>query len=94
MKRITEKNLAAICARINRTLGTPQEAYSKQADGTYAPNAHAYLIDYAYGGASLQQMLPTGTGQRTIFGYSTKRELAERMYDFLAGIDSAREAKS
>lgn len=95
MTRITEAQLQSMCDRINRTLGTPLAAYTKQADGTYAPNANAYLIEYAYGGTSLQQMMPTGTGQRAISGgFRPKRELLEFMHAFLAGVGAAREVQS
>jgi hypothetical protein len=92
--RITEKDLQAVCARINRTCGTPLAPYSKAADGTFGPNANAYLIDYAYGGASLHQMsgTPGCTGERDVLGcgHITKRDLYERMHAFLRGIDAAR----
>lgn len=90
MTRITEKNLRAVVDRINRTMGTPMAPYSKGADGHYTPCGNAYLLSLAYGGASLHQMMPTGTGERDVLGcgHVTKRDLYDRMHAFLAGIDA------
>ncbi len=91
MSRITENDLQAVCDRINRTLGTPLTPYSKVVGGTPRPNGNAYHLSYAYGGASLHQMMPTGTGVRDVLGvgHVPKRELYEMMHAFLRGIDAA-----
>lgn len=92
MSSITEKNLQATCDRINRELGTPLTPYAKGADGKVSPCANAYLIDYAYGGASLHQMMPTGTGEKDVFscGHVPKKELWNRLHAMLAGIAAVR----
>lgn len=93
--RITEKDLQSACDRISRVCGTPLTPYSKSADGTFSPNGSAYFIDFAYGGASLHQMMPTGTGERDVFGcgHVPKRDLYMRMHAYLAGLDT-RERKA
>jgi hypothetical protein len=92
MTRITEKQLQAVVDRINRTLGTPMAPYSKDADGKYLPCGSAYLLDMAYGGYALHQMMPTGSGERDTLGcgHVTKRELWDRMHTFLTGLDAAK----
>lgn len=87
--RITEKQLFAVCERINRTMGTPLAPYARNADNQIVPQGNAYLIDMAYGGYSLHQMMPTGTGERDVFGcgHVTKRDLIGRMFAFLAGVE-------
>lgn len=90
MTRITEKQLQAVVDRINRTLGTPMAPYAKDTEGNYTPCGNAYLLDMAYGGYSLHQMMPTGSGERDTLGcgHVTKRDLYDRMHAFLAGIDA------
>jgi len=88
--RITEKDLKNMLARINKEAGYPLEAYTKDEEGRYQPNAGTYLLDYAYGGVRLSQMsMKQGcTGQRDITGRGTKRETYERMTAFLYGMQS------
>ena len=85
MNRVTEKELQAICDRINEACGTPLRPYL---DGK--PQAKCYHLSYAYGGVTLHQMSESGSGIRDVFsGYMPKRELASKMHAFLKGVQSA-----
>lgn len=94
--RVTEKDLEAVVARINRVMGTPAEPYAKEGD-KYVPQAKCYHLSHAYGGVALHQMsdTPGCTGVRDVFsGHETKRVLYEKMQAFLEGVSSEREAKN
>ncbi len=93
--RITNKDLEAVVARINRTMGTPQAPYIRnEATGRHEPQANCYHLDYAYGGVSLHRMsdMPGCTGVDNVFsiGHVSKRELYDRMQAFLRGVEAAR----
>ncbi len=95
MDRITLAQLQAICARINRVTGSPPEPYVKQPDGRYVAQIGCYLLSQAYGGVALHRMHNSGGGVSDVFGgHIPRRQLADRMYAFLAGIDAAREQQS
>jgi hypothetical protein len=89
--QVTIKQLEAIVANINRLTNSPAEQYTKQADGSYTPNANCYHLSGAYGGYALHRMssTPGCTGVSDIFGgHMPKRELANRMWAFLAGLEA------
>lgn len=88
MKRITEKELEAIVNRINRVAGTPLEPYSRDENKQLRPNAFNYHLSFQYGGVALEQMGASGGGRRRIFDTTSKRELAEKMYAFVAGLEA------
>lgn len=93
--RITDKDLKAVVARINRVMGTPSEPYIKDdATGRYVPQANCYHLSGAYGGVSLHKMSdePGCTGISDVFscGHVPKRELYDRMQSFLAGVSAAK----
>lgn len=94
--RVTEKQLQAIVDRINRTLGTPMTPYAPYDKelGRAMPNANNYHLSHAYGGVSLHKMSSREgcTGVSDVFscGHVPKRELADRMYSFLTGLDVAK----
>lgn len=90
MDRITEKYLQAVCDRINTAMNTPAQPYAQNATGEYEPQAKCYHLSHAYGGVSLHKMCDTGSGIHDVFGcgHVPKRDLANRMHAFLAGIDA------
>ena len=83
--RVTEKDLQNIVDRINRICKTPAKPYVD-----YQPQAGCYHLSFAYGGVSLHQMAPTGTGESDVLrcGHVPKRELQCMMWAFICGIDS------
>lgn len=92
--RVTEKQLQAIVDRINRTLGTPMTPYAPyDKEKGCQPNANCYHLSHAYGGVALHKMSSREgcTGVSDIFGgHMPKRELAEKMWAFLRGIDTVK----
>ena len=89
MNRITTKQLQAICDRINRVTNSPMEPWTR-IDGQLTANIGNYHLDGAYGGYALEQMVNESGGVRSVFGcgHIPKRELADRMYAFLAGLET------
>lgn len=92
MERITEKHLQAVCDRINRATNSPMEAYTRGEDGRHTANIGCYHLSHAYGGVALHRMHNQGGGAQDVFGgHVPKRDLAERMYAFLKGLEAAQE---
>ena len=87
-QRIEKANLFAVLARINDTTGNQREGWTKQEDGTFRANVGTYVLDWAYGGVQLAQLVNESGGERNITGRGTKRETYHRMHAFLAGIET------
>jgi len=92
MERITQSQLESIVERINRTTNSPLTSWTKDSSGKCTANIGNYHLDYAYGGVSLERMVSPGGGVQDVFrcGHVTKRELANRMWAFLEGIELKR----
>jgi hypothetical protein len=93
-KRVTESQLQSIVDRLNRLTGNPAECYTKGEDGRLHANIGNYHLSFAYGGVALHQMVTDGGGVREPLytGHIPKRELAERLYSFIYGIQTAQDA--
>jgi hypothetical protein len=89
--RITRRDLEGVIARLNTITGHPTEPYTKQPDGTWAPNPGAFLLSGAYGGWALHQMAEEGTGERDVLysGHIPARELYSRIDAYLRGLGDA-----
>ncbi len=88
MNRITDKDLQAVCNRINRIAGMPLEPYA-DVDGKYVAQIGCYHLSHAYGGVALHRMHSNGGGVEDIMGgHMPKRELYERMHAFIKGMDA------
>jgi hypothetical protein len=91
--RVTEAHLEAIVKRINVATGSPLEPYAKLTEENMGARAQIgnYHLSYAYGGVSLHRMSNTSGGVSDVFrcGHIPKRELADRMYAFMDGLDAA-----
>ncbi len=85
-KRITEKDLDALCWRLNAITGSPTETYigGKAQIGNYH-------ISYEYGGACLHRICNEGGGVTTPIhaGHIPKRELYDSIYAYIRGIEDA-----
>lgn len=81
MERITEKMLQARVDYLNKIKGFTPETVKYNTIG-------AFILDYAYGGVSLEQVLTDGGGVSDVFnaGHVPKRELWSRLNAFIAGI--------
>lgn len=93
--RVTEKQLQSLVDYINTITNSPKESYSKGEDGHYHANIGNYHIDGAYGGVTLHQIVTDGGGVTTPLGggYFTKRELYQKLYAFIRGIDIGKSIK-
>ena len=86
MQRITQKDLEAVCNRINITTKSPLAPYDK----TFGCQVGNYHLSYAYGGVALHRMSNTHGGISDIFsGHMPKRELYYRMHAYLSGLFDA-----
>ena len=95
MQRITEAMLETKCTIINEMMGTPTESWTYGINGSYGKsNVGNFHIDRAYGGVRLDQMTNESGGIRVVLdtGYTTKRDLMNRMESFIDGIRMARKA--
>ena len=77
--RITQKDLEAKVARLNRIAGFESPKYS---------TVGAYVLDYAYGGVKLEKWCNDHGAVHDIFnqGFMTKRELYNLMSAYENGI--------
>lgn len=91
--RITQKDLEAVIARINRITKSPETPHAKTPEGKYISNVGNYHLSMAYGGYNLQRITnecggttcPLGTG------HVTKKELYNLMHAFIRGLDAGKE---
>ena len=93
MRRITDKDLAGMVSRLNRLTNSPLEYFTVAADGQRVINIGHYHIDGAYGGVELVRTMNTGGGVNTPIGggHMPKRELYERIYAYIRGIEDSKE---
>ena len=91
--RITNKHLEGMVARLNRLTNSPSQPYAKNEDGRFTAQIGCYHISHAYGGVCLHRMHSLGGGVTTPLngGHVPKRELYERIYAFIRGIESEQE---
>ena len=91
MQRITQKDLEAVCRRINRTVNGTDDvpAWVKNEEGTFRATVGVYVLDGAYGGWSLERIVGESGGVSDVFrcGHVPKRELYDRMQAFLDGYE-------
>lgn len=87
MKRVTMQDLDNLCLIINKTAGTPENYCEKVDETPFKSNIGHYHIDAAYGGVRLVQTTNDGGGYTPIVhGFTSKRELFEKMHSFLTGL--------
>jgi hypothetical protein len=88
MNRITDRDLQAACDRINRMMGTPAAPYATNADGAHTAQIGCFHLSHAHGGVCLHQITNLGGGCRSVLGggHVTKRELYEKLYAYIAGL--------
>ena len=85
--RATKKDLARQVELINQMMCQKTEGWTRQEDGTLQCNVGTFVLDYAYGGVALAQLVNDGGGERTILPRGTKAQLLAGMRAFLAGLD-------
>jgi len=90
MKRVTNKQLEAQVEGINILTNSPKTSYTKLKPGKYKANINNFHLDYAYGGVALHRMNNLGGGVIDLFhGHYSKRELSEKLYAFVKGLEYA-----
>jgi len=84
MNRVTEKQLQAVCDRLNRITNSPMQPY---VDGKAQPGN--YHLSHAYGGVCLHRMSNEGGGVNSplSIGHVPKRELLNLMHAYISGIN-------
>ncbi len=89
MDRITEARLEAIVKRINEVTKSPMTPWRKEG-GRIKANIGNYHLSFAYGGVELNRMCNEGGGVTCPLGsgHTTKRDLANRMWAYLAGLEA------
>ena len=87
--RVTESQLNAVVARINRITGSPSEPYIKNAEGKHIAQIGCYHLSGAYGGVSLHRMVSDGGGAADVLrcGHVPKRELLSLMFAYIEGLN-------
>ena len=93
--RINIKFLEAVCARINHATGSPEQPYVKdEALGHHVAQIGNYHIAQMYNGVALHRMYNEGGAINDVFrcGSTTKRQLADRMFAYLEGLEAAKES--
>jgi len=86
--RITQSDLEWLVKRANEQTGNATEPYTRDGDNLTA-NIGTYLLNYAYGGVKLVQLV-NADGSITCIspgGYGTKRELYNWLRGFVSGLE-------
>lgn len=89
--RITERDLQAVVARINRETNAPAEPYV-MVNGRMVAQIGNYHLDFAYSGVQLVRMVSGSGGIADVLGigHATKRDCYHAMHAFLRGIETGR----
>jgi hypothetical protein len=94
--RITQKDLEAVCRRINRTVNGEELKAGRVVESGYQQIPNAYHLSGAYGGWSLYRNAPVdesgeSLGQSDVLrcGHVPRRDLYNRMQAFLTGYETA-----
>jgi hypothetical protein len=85
---ITDKQLHALCDRINTATGMPLAPWRTEG-GRMVGNVGNFHISFAYGGACLHRMSNEsgGVSAPIAMGHVKKRELWDQMHAFLRGLE-------
>lgn len=88
-QRISAANLNMVIKRINSAMGSPQEPYTKDADGKYHANVGNFHLSQAYGGYSLHRMENASGGASDVLscGHTSARSLYEQMFALIKGME-------
>lgn len=98
--RITDRDLNAVCERVNRAFGMVDDySYWERTSTGSRQRPGVFYVDGAYGGVALYRTCDLDEdgeshGVSDVFraGHMPKRELYDRMQAFLDGIEHARRA--
>lgn len=90
--RTTIKTLRAMVDNLNTLTGNPVNVWTRQGNQNVA-HVGAYVLDAAYGGYRLAQMVNASGGERDITGRSTASGCAAAIRAFQNGLTAAAQAK-
>ena len=92
MQRITNAHLQSMCDTINRLTGSPM-TYLNEYNQI---NVGHYHISGAYGGVNLAQVVNSNVGERDVVscGHISKRDLYDRMYAYIRGIEDTKKVEA
>lgn len=93
MQPVTKKELQAAVDRLNRLTGHNLQPYRK-VGASFVQNPGTYVLDWAYGGVSLEQQAARGADGLShgiggvILHRGSKRDLYERLHSFIRGVET------
>jgi len=90
--RVTIKTLRELVDALNEQTGNPAKVWSTDENGNNKAHISAYVLDAAYGGYRLCQIVSAGGGERDLTPRGTARECADQIRAFMAGIQTAKSA--
>lgn len=86
--RTTQKDLEGLVNLLNRITSHSLTPYVQGKDKGLTAQVGAYLLDGAYGGWKLAQIVNEGGGQRDItLGYQTKADCYRQIAAYIRGIE-------
>lgn len=88
-ERVTQRDLEAVCARVNRTFGESEAAYRRDDGGQWTAVVGSFTLDGAYGGWALYRITSEGGGCFDVLGigHVPRRELRDAIFAFLRGVE-------
>ena len=87
--RITIKTLRSLVDRLNTMTGNPTTIWTRDETGNHA-HVGAYILDCAYGGYLLAQIVSDGGGERNITMRDTSRATFHQIYAYMNGLERGR----
>lgn len=91
MTRVTIKTLRQMIDNLNESLGLPKQVWTPRPDGKGSvAHVGCYVLDCAYGGYRLCQIVSEGGGERDITGRCGARETADLIRAYSAGLHTKR----
>lgn len=87
--RITIKHLRAAIAALNIELGLPTQVWQRQGNDNVA-QVGCYVLDAAYGGYRLCQIVNEAGGERDITPRAKAREAYDLIHAYMRGLRDAR----
>jgi hypothetical protein len=89
MERVTIKTLRKTVDNLNLSQGLPVKVWTRQGSDNVA-HVGCYVLDCAYGGYQLAQIVTPGGGERDITPRTGARQCADLIRVYQAGLDMDR----
>lgn len=91
MTRTTIKTLRSLIDQLNTMTGNPTQVWTSTPEGSKA-HVGCYVLDAAYGGYRLCQIVSEGGGERDITGRESARVCADQIRAYMRGIEVGKES--